>query len=94
MRKISIFADESGDQGGHSKYYTLTLVFHNQDDDVEAEFAKYRSGLLARRLKDTPFHAEPLTNGHDDYMGGQNDNLDRFFEALEAHVTSCTSIPQ
>ncbi|MDO4290864.1 MAG: DUF3800 domain-containing protein [Eggerthellaceae bacterium] len=67
MREISIFADESGDQGGHSRCYALTLVFHDQDDDVETEFAKYRSGLLARQLRDIPFHAGPLMNGHDDY---------------------------
>ena len=31
MGELSVFADESGDRCGHSKYYLLTLVFHDQD---------------------------------------------------------------
>jgi hypothetical protein len=34
MRELSIFADESGDSLSQSKYYLLTLVFHDQDDDI------------------------------------------------------------
>jgi hypothetical protein len=34
MRELSVFADESGDTGSESKYYLLTLVFHDQDDDL------------------------------------------------------------
>ena len=29
MADVSIFADESGEQGFQSKYYALTLVFHD-----------------------------------------------------------------
>lgn len=67
MRELSIFADESGGQDGHSKYYVLTLVFHDQDFDIANNIEKHRQGILDRGLKDIPFHAGPLLNGHDDY---------------------------
>ena len=58
LNDLSIFVDESGDQGGHSKYYVLTLVFHNQNNDINPELKKYRQGLDARQLENLPFHAE------------------------------------
>ena len=36
MAECSIFVDESGGQRGHSKYYGITLVLHNQADDIAA----------------------------------------------------------
>ena len=69
VREIGIFADESGGQGGHSRYYVLTLVFHEQDKDISAELEKHRRGLADRHLKELPFHAGPLMNGHDEYEG-------------------------
>ena len=30
MGDLGVFVDESGDQGGRSRYYVLTLVFHDQ----------------------------------------------------------------
>ena len=61
--------DESGGQGGRSKYYILTLVFHNQDESLADTLAAYRESLANRGLKDIPFHASPLMNGHDAYEG-------------------------
>lgn len=67
--EISIFVDESGGQGGHSKYYALTLVFHDQACGIDEYLAKHRQGLIDRGLADLPFHAGPILNGHDDYEG-------------------------
>lgn len=67
MKELSIFVDESGGQGGHSKYYVLTLVFHDQDDDLTSQVEKYKIGLSRRGLMDIPFHAGPLLTGHDEY---------------------------
>lgn len=69
MGDASIFVDESGGQGGHSKYYVLTLVFHDQADDIESDLEKYRLGLGKRGLPEIPFHMGPLMTGHDDYEG-------------------------
>ena len=69
MSEISIFADESGGQGGRSKYYALTLVFHDRSDDIMGEVGKYRRGLATRGLEDIPLHEGPLLTGHDSYEG-------------------------
>ncbi len=67
MGEISIFVDESGDQGGMSKYYALTLVFHDQSHSLEPCLGEHLKGLRARGLRDIPFHANPILNGHDAY---------------------------
>ena len=64
---MSVFVDESDGQNGCSKYYVLTLVFHNQEDSIEENLLKHRLGLRARGLEDIPFHAGPLMTGHDAY---------------------------
>lgn len=52
---LSIFVDESGDFGfkeGSSKRYILSLVFHNQADDISGS---------CQRIKDLPtFHVDLL----------------------------------
>lgn len=54
-KNISIFIDESGDfgfVGEASKYYIITLVFHDQSNDITSNINK---------IKDKPvFHAGPI----------------------------------
>ena len=43
MRELSIFIDESGDFGAyapHSPYYIISLVFHDQDEDIQPAIDK------------------------------------------------------
>lgn len=67
LRELSIFVDESGGQGGQSERYLLTLVFHEQSDDISTVVSRYEESLRARGLDDIPFHAGPLLNGNDMY---------------------------
>ena len=87
LSEISIFADESGGQGGRSKYYALMLVFHDRSDDNMGEVEKYRRGLATRGLEDTPLHAGPLLTGHDSYEGmnikDRKGYLTMFFQLLQ-----------
>ena len=69
MGELSVFVDESGDQDGRSKYYVLTLVFHEQRFDIAKSIEEHRRGLAVRSLADVPFHAGPILNGHDDFCG-------------------------
>ena len=69
MSEVRIFVDESGGQGGDSKYYVLTMLFHDQADDIAPIIDCHRKGLAERGLLDLPFHAGPLMNGHDQYEG-------------------------
>lgn len=48
MKELSIFVDESGDFGEynyHSPYYIITMVFHNQSDDISQDIHKFNSEL-------------------------------------------------
>lgn len=64
---LSIFADESGGQNGTSKYYLLTLVFHDQSQPIAELIQKYEKSLLVKGLPDIPFHASPLIYGKNTY---------------------------
>ena len=68
-KELSIFVDESGDRGGKARYYLLTLVFHDQADDIMEEVRGYESRLIENGLPDIAFHSEPLLNGHKGYEG-------------------------
>lgn len=65
--EISIFADESGECGAESKYYLLTLVFHDQSKSIASQFFLYKQSISIKGLPDIAFHASPLLNGHDEY---------------------------
>ena len=67
MRELNVFVDESGEYGRESKYYLVTLVFHDQSEDVLIIIGRYERSLLLADLPNIPFHASPLMNGHDDY---------------------------
>ncbi|MBQ9002641.1 MAG: DUF3800 domain-containing protein [Eggerthellaceae bacterium] len=67
MADCSIFIDETGGQSGHSRYYAITLVFHDQSIDLTGTIAKYEAALKVRNLADIPFHGSPCMNGHDEY---------------------------
>lgn len=60
MRELSIFIDESGDFGPfekHSPFYVLSLVFHDQSDDIGGHLHKIHEALAC------VFHASTGTRG-------------------------------
>ena len=67
MRELSIFVNESGDSAHQSKYYLLTLVFHDQSQDITNYIDRYENAIQMAGLPDVPFHMGPLLNGHRDY---------------------------
>ena len=48
LREISVFVDESGGQDGQSRYYALTLVFHDQARPIDEMIARHKVGLRDR----------------------------------------------
>jgi hypothetical protein len=68
-RELSIFVDESGDMAGVSRYYLVTLVLHDQANDIREKVRRYEESLSRADLPNIPFHSEPLMNGHGDYAG-------------------------
>lgn len=67
MKELSVFVDESGDLGGESKYYLLTLVFHDQSDDLSRTISLYEQSLASRGLPNVPFHFNPLLRANEGY---------------------------
>lgn len=52
MKKVlSVFIDESGDTGfefGASKYYVVSLVFHEQNNDISSQLNKFKDDPVFR----------------------------------------------
>lgn len=71
MRELSIFIDESGDFGPvqkHSPFYILSLVFHDQSDDITRHLDKIHEALQARGLSaNHAIHTAPLIRREHDY---------------------------
>lgn len=86
MRELSIFIDESGDAAFRSKFYLVTLVFHDQSVSLAGRFAKYEAALRDQQLDCMPFHFNPLLNGNDDYRWKDIRNRKRQLAAFTAFV--------
>ena len=70
MKDISIFVDESGDFGRyehHSPYYIVTMVFHDQSNDISEEVAKLDTALKNIGYNNPVIHTEPLIRKEEDY---------------------------
>lgn len=67
VSELSILVDESGDMGTVSKYYLITLVFHDQSDSLLPRITSYELALGQRSLPNLAFHLSPLINAHDEY---------------------------
>ena len=63
MEKVlSVFIDESGDTGfefGASKYYVVSLVFHEQNNDISSQLNKFKD--------DPVFHVGPIIRREDKF---------------------------
>ena len=72
MRELSIFVDESGDFGEykqHAPYYIITMVFHDQSNDISSNIT-----MLNRALRQIGYgdeqavHTEPLIRREPPYQ--------------------------
>lgn len=90
MRELSVFVDESGDLGGESKYYLLSLVFHDQDSDFSDTTCAYCQVLRDRGLEDIPLHLNPLLRGNENYDGMSPHHRSRL---LTSFVTYAHKLP-
>ena len=66
-RELSVFVDESGDAGETSRFYLITLVFHEQSTDIQPAIQAYERVLKDGKLDDIPVHLGPLLTANDDY---------------------------
>ena len=71
MGQLSIFVDESGDFGEystHSPYYIITMIFHDQSKDIQANINHLNESLENMGLgKDFTIHTEPIIRREEIY---------------------------
>ena len=63
MKELSIFIDESGDFGEydhHSPFYIITMIFHNQEDDIQHLINMLNQELSYLDLTDCCIHTGPI----------------------------------
>ena len=61
-KSLNVFCDESGDTGfeeGSSKYYIVSLVFHDKKDDIASQLNGFSNN--------PPFHIGPIIRNEKDY---------------------------
>ena len=85
MSEESIFLDESGDFGSNSKYYLVTLVFHNQDNPIDGALAKLNQELAYLDFPtDCAIHTGPIIRREDMYVNMGVPERKRIFTKLYA----------
>ena len=71
MGQLSIFVDESGDFGEystHSPYYIITMIFHDQNKDIQPNINHLNESLENIGLgKDFAIHTEPIIRREEIY---------------------------
>lgn len=70
MSELSIFIDESGDFGEydyHSPYYIITMVFHDQKNDIQKELDYLETSLVNLNYPHHCVHAGPIIRNEEEY---------------------------
>ncbi len=71
MKELSIFVDESGDFGEyakHSPFYIITMILHDQSQDISGDIAKLRSEFINLGYEDDfVVHTGPLIRKEEIY---------------------------
>ena len=93
MRELSIFIDESGDFGPyekHSPYYVLSMVFHDQGDDIGGHLDGIHGALMDRGLdRNHAIHTGPLIRREKDYQAMEMAARRSLFRVLVEFVRHC-----
>ena len=74
MRELSIFVDESGSDGLSDRHYLLTVVMHDQSENIANSIAAYEGarGLDAVILEGVDGHGERRVYFVTETKGGKN----------------------
>ena len=76
MKILSVFVDESGDFGRydyHSPFYIISLVFHNQENDLTNDLQFLENKLSEIGYKNFSVHCGPLIRAENEYRAGSID---------------------
>ena len=71
MQELSVFIDESCDFGEynyHSPFYIITMIFHDQDEDIKPAVEKLNRELSYLDLDDLCIHTGPVIRKEEIYV--------------------------
>ena len=89
MKELSIFIDESGDFGEysyHSPYYIITMVFHNQQENVLPAISRLNQELSYLNLDNLCIHTGPIIRKEEIYVNMSVDERRRIFNKMVAFI--------
>ncbi len=89
MKELSIFIDESGDFGEyavHSPYYIITMIFHDQSDDINPSISKLNQELFYLQLDDLCIHTGPIIRKEEIYRNMNIPERRRIFNKMVAFI--------
>ena len=89
LKELSIFIDESGDFGEYnhnSPYYIITMVFHNQQEDIQSAISKLNQELSYLSLDNLCIHTGPIIRKEEIYVNMSVDERRRIFNKMVAFI--------
>lgn len=87
MKELSIFVDESGDFGDyveHSSYYIISMVLHDQENDISADIEMLERHLDEIGYPDHCLHAGPLIRNEHPYRHEGLENRQKLIKTFMA----------
>ena len=91
MKELSIFIDESGDFGDysfHSPYYIITMVFHDQTEDIQKQIKHLDMELSYLGLNNLCIHTGPIIRKEEVYKEMDVFERRRIFNKMMAFIRS------
>lgn len=89
MKELSIFIDESGDFGAyspHSPFYIITMIFHDQAENIQPAVAKLNQELAYLDLDNLCIHTGPIIRKEEIYFSMPIDVRRRIFNKMVAFI--------
>lgn len=91
LKELSVFIDESGDFGEyspHSPYYIITMVFHNQDVNIQENVQRLNTELSYLGLDNLCIHTGPIIRKEEIYKDMDIVERRRIFNKMMAFIRS------
>ena len=92
MKELSVFIDESGDFGefqGDSPFYIVTLVFHNQSNDITNQISALNRHLSECGFEDKYIHTHPIIRREPPYSNLSIDERRKILNKLLRFTMAC-----
>ncbi len=89
MKELSIFIDESGDfdeYSIHSPFYIITMVFHDQSDDIRDSISKLNQELSYLGVENVCIHTGPIIRREEIYTEMNIPERRRIFNKMIAFI--------